>query len=174
MASEPHPLVQLARRAIETYVREGKQVAPPPRAEWSPEMFESAGAFVSIHEHGDLRGCIGTFAPARANVAEEIIENAISAATRDPRFFPIEPSELNELEISVDVLSPPEPIHSLAQLDPLKYGVIVERGTRRGLLLPNLPEVTTSAQQIAIAKQKASIAENEPIKMYRFEVRRYH
>ena len=176
MESQPHPLVQLARRAINTYIGEGKRIGPPPRAEWSPEMSRHAGVFVSLHEHDDLRGCIGTFLPTRETVAEEVIDNAISAATRDPRFFPVQVTELGELEISVDVLSPPEAIDSPAELDPQQYGVIVTdlRGTRRGLLLPNLPQVTTAEEQLAIAKDKAYIGPNEPVKLFRFQVDRYH
>lgn len=174
MEPTPHPLVQLARRAVEAYIAHGEHLAAPPRAEWSPEMAERAGVFVSLHRQGDLRGCIGTFLPVYESVAREVIENAIHAATQDPRFFPLEPDELDDLEISVDVLSAPEPIHSMAELDPKEYGVIVERGGRRGLLLPNLPQVTTAAQQVAIARQKAAIGSNEPAQLYRFRVKRFH
>ena len=176
MTAPAHPLVQLARRAIESYIRESKHIAPPPHEEWSAEMSERAGTFVSLHEFGDLRGCIGTLEPTCTNVAEEIIDNAIRSATRDPRFEPVTADELNDLEISVDVLSQPEPIDSLDQLDPEQYGVIVTdlRGIRRGLLLPRLPQVTSAAQQVAIARQKAYLSPNEPIKMYRFQVRRFH
>ena len=132
MAQE-HPLVQLARRTIETYVREGRVLAPPP--ELTPEMRARAGAFVSLHRQGNLRGCIGTIEPMQPNLAQEVILNAISAATRDPRFLPLRAEELDDLEISVDVLEPPEPIEGLEQLDAKTYGVIVQRGVRRGLLL---------------------------------------
>lgn len=157
-------------------MREGARISPPPRSEWSPEMSGRAGVFVSLHEHDELRGCIGTFLPTRENVADEVIDNAVSAATRDPRFFPVLESELADLEISVDVLSAPESIDSPAELDPEKYGVIVTdvRGTRRGLLLPNLPQVTTVQDQVSIAKEKAYIAPSEPVKLYRFKVDRYH
>ncbi len=174
MDSTPHPLVQLARRAIEAFILDGKRLTPPTRSEWVPEMFERAGVFVSLHARGDLRGCIGTFQPVRETVAEEIIDNAISAATRDPRFFPVEPTELNLLEISVDVLSVPEAVDSLDELDADKYGIIVEHAGRRGLLLPSLPQVTTAEQQVAIAKQKAFIAPYESVRLYRFQVRRFH
>jgi AmmeMemoRadiSam system protein A len=142
----------------------------------SPEMRERAGTFVSLHEFGELRGCIGTFLPQRANVAEEIIENAIASATRDPRFRPVLAQELDDLEISVDVLSEPEPIESAAELDPQIYGVIVTDpdNLRRGLLLPALEQVKTAEQQIAIARQKAYIGQEEPVRLYRFRVKRYH
>ena len=135
MAQE-HPLVQLARRTIEKFVRDGEVISPP--SELTLEMEQQAGVFVSLHKSGELRGCIGTIEPAQPNVAQEIIHNAISAATRDPRFPPVRLDELNDLEISTDVLGEPEMISSLDELDPKRYGVIVEKGYRRGLLLPNL------------------------------------
>ena len=165
-----HPLVKLAKKIVETYVKEGK--VPKPE-ELTPEMKERAGVFVSIHKFGELRGCIGTIEPQRSNVAEEVIANAISSATRDPRFPAIVPSELKDLEYSVDVLTTPEPIKSQDQLDPKRYGVIVEAGWRKGLLLPDLEGVDTVDYQIDICRQKAGIAPNEPVKLYRFEVRRY-
>ncbi|MFC1864817.1 AmmeMemoRadiSam system protein B [Chloroflexota bacterium] len=167
---EMSPLVRLAKEAVETYVREGK--TPQPK-ELTPEMKERAGVFVSIHRFGDLRGCIGTFEPMEKNVDEETIVNAINSATRDPRFPPVAPSELKDLDYSVDVLTGPEPIESQDQLDPKKYGVIVESGWRRGLLLPDLEGVDTVDYQIDICRQKAGIAPDEPVKLYRFEVKRY-
>jgi len=136
-------------------------------------MQERAGVFVSIHKAKELRGCIGTFEPTQASVAEEIITNAINSATRDPRFLPIAPDELDDLNYSVDVLTKPEPIKSQDELDPKKYGVIVEAGMRRGLLLPDLEGVDTVDFQIDICRQKAGILPDEPIKLYRFEVKRY-
>lgn len=170
MAKQLHPLVKLAKEAVENYVRHGRVLKPK---ELSDEMKGRAGVFVSIKKHGELRGCIGTFAPTRENIAEEIVANAISSATRDPRFMPVEPSELDELEYSVDVLTEPEPVESAAQLDPKKYGVIVERGFRRGLLLPDLEGVDSVEEQIKICRAKAGIADDEPIKLYRFQVKRY-
>jgi len=165
-----HPLARLAKRTVETFVREGKVIPPE---ELTPEMRQKAGVFVSIHKSGELRGCIGTFEPQKANVAEEIIANAISSATRDPRFFPITPDELKDLEYSVDVLTKPEPVKSQDQLDHKRYGVIVEAGGRRGLLLPDLEGVDSVDYQIDICRQKAGIMPHEPIKLYRFEVKRY-
>ena len=165
-----HPLAKLAKKTVETFVNEGKTPEPE---ELTPEIKERAGVFVSIHKFGELRGCIGTFEPTKRNVAEEIIANATSSATRDPRFPPIAPSELKDLSYSVDVLTAPEPIPDKDQLDPKKYGVIVEAGWRRGLLLPDLEGVDTVDYQIEICRQKAGIMPNEPIKLYRFEVRRY-
>jgi AmmeMemoRadiSam system protein B/AmmeMemoRadiSam system protein A len=166
------PLVKLARDTIETLVRHDQVISPP--AEPAPEMKEQTGVFVSIHKNGELRGCIGTFEPAYANVASEVIHNAISAATRDPRFDPVTTDELNDLEINVDVLTSPEPIENKTQLDPKRYGCIVERGWKRGLLLPDLEGVNTADQQVEICCRKADITPGEKIKLYRFEVRRYH
>jgi len=172
-----HPLVNLAHQTIETYVRQGKTVASP--AELTPEMQARAATFVSIHKHGQLRGCIGTLSPTTPNVAQEVIQNAISAATRDPRFNPIRPDELDDLDISVDVLTQPEPIRGLADLDPKRYGLIVESQRnpwKRGLLLPDLEGVDTPEEQLFITRvHKAGITDpQEPVNLYRFEVIRYH
>ena len=169
-AIEMHPLVKLAKETVETYVKEGKTPKP---GKLTPEMKEKAGVFVSLHKSGELRGCIGTFEPAAKNVAEEIIQNAISSATRDPRFPPVAPDELEHLDYSVDVLTTPKPVKDKSQLDAKKYGVIVECGFRRGLLLPDLEGVDSVDYQIDICRQKAGIAPDEPIKLYRFEVKRY-
>ncbi|MHB1354490.1 MAG: AmmeMemoRadiSam system protein A [Anaerolineae bacterium] len=166
-----HALVQLARNTIVTFVRQHKVVAPP--IELTPEMRPRAGVFVSLHLGGELRGCIGTIAPTQATVAQEIIANAISAATRDPRFPPVSPDELDGLEISVDVLGEFEPILSASELDPKRFGVIVELGYRRGLLLPDLEGVDTVEYQVEIALRKAGIRPQEPYKLSRFEVLRY-
>jgi len=170
MASELHPVVKLAKEAVESYVLRGK--APDP-GELTPEMIERAGVFVSLHKHGGLRGCIGTFEPTQNNVAQEIITNAISSATRDPRFAPVDPSELGDLEYSVDILTEPEPVTDIGELDHEKYGIIVEGGSRRGLLLPALEGVDSVEEQIAICRVKAGISSDEPVGLYRFEVRRF-
>jgi len=170
MEKKLHPLVRLAKETVESYVRERKM--PKPK-ELTPEMKERAGVFVSIKKLGELRGCIGTFEPTKANVAEETMANAISSATRDPRFPPVNAAELLQLSYSVDVLTKPEAVEDQSQLDPKRYGVIVESGFRRGLLLPNLEGVNTVEQQIDICRHKAGISSHEPIKLYRFEVRRY-
>lgn len=132
-----------------------------------------AGVFVSIHEHGKLRGCIGTIRPVTDCIASEIIRNAISASTEDPRFDPITEEELDWLEIHVDVLGKTEPIDSPDELDVKRYGVIVSHGWKRGLLLPDLDGVDTVQQQIDIARQKAGIGPREPVKLERFEVVRH-
>jgi len=165
------PLVKLAKETVEHYIKKGKTPQPEKLA---PEMRKRAGIFVSIYKLGRLRGCVGTFEPTKQNVAKEIIANAVSSATKDPRFSPITLSELNDLSYSVDVLTTPEPIESKDQLDPKKYGIIVEAGFRRGLLLPDLEGIDAVDHQINICRQKADIAPDEPIKLYRFEVKRYN
>lgn len=165
-----HPLVHLAKETVESYITQGRISKPP---ELTPEMKERAGVFVCMKKHGMLRGCIGTFEPTKANVAEEIVANAISSATRDPRFPPVDASELHQLSYSVDVLTKPEPVKDMSQLDAKRYGVIVESGWRRGLLLPDLEGVDTVEEQIDICRRKAGIPPQEPIKLYRFEVKRY-
>lgn len=166
------PYVKLARASLESFVKTGHKISVP---EGLPEELAHgrAGAFVSLKKDGRLRGCIGTTGPTKPTLAEEIIANAISASTQDPRFDAVRPDELAKLDCSVDVLGPTELIDSPAQLDVKKYGVIVTRGYKRGLLLPNLDGVGTVEQQIDIAKQKAGIRPDESVSLERFEVVRH-
>jgi AmmeMemoRadiSam system protein A len=164
--------VRLARQALEAYVSDHRIIGVPNPVP-TPLLEGKAGTFVSIHEYGQLRGCIGTTKPTQINIGEEIIANAIAACSQDPRFQPIEVWELPYLDISVDVLSPSEKIASPAALDPKKYGVIVEEGHQRGLLLPNLEGVDSVEQQLSIAKKKAGLEEDDPVTLYRFEVVRH-
>ena len=164
--------VKLARSSLETYIKTGRKLPVP---EGLPEELTEtqAGAFVSIHKNGRLRGCIGTILATRDSLAEEIINNAISASTEDPRFPAITEDELQLLEINVDVLGEAEYIYSMDQLDPKRYGVIVSKGYRRGLLLPDLDGVDTAEDQVNIAKRKAGIRPDEDVKLQRFEVIRH-
>ena len=165
--------VKLARKTIETFIKENTKICLP--NDLPKDMTEKrAGAFVSIHKYGQLRGCIGTILPTTGCIGEEIIQNAISASTSDPRFPAITENELSALEISVDVLGEPEDIPSPDYLDVKKYGVIVTKGFKRGLLLPDLEGVDTVEDQIAIAKRKAGIDYDEDVKLQRFEVIRHH
>ena len=176
--------VRLARRSLENYVKKGEVISWEEVKEEvvdgrdiSLDELENrrAGAFVSIHKEGRLRGCIGTISAVRGRVADEIIENAVSASTRDPRFDPIEEDELPYLEISVDILGEAEPIQSETDLDPDRYGVIVTKGIRRGLLLPHLDGVDTVEEQLSIAKRKAGLMpDEEGCQLERFEVVRHH
>lgn len=163
--------VRLARQSLEHYLRTGRVLPVPDPL--PPELAGRAGAFVSLKKHGSLRGCIGTIGPTRENLAQEIIYNALAAGLEDPRFPPVTEEELPELQYSVDVLGEPEPT-TMAGLDPEVYGVIVSRGRRRGLLLPDLEGVDTVEEQVAIARQKGGIGPDEPYQLERFKVTRYH
>ncbi len=166
------PYIELAKKTINTFIKDNNIIDIP--EDLPKEMIDNKRAvFVSIHKHGNLRGCIGTIQPITSCIAEEIINNAISAATRDPRFRPIEVEELNDLEINVDVLTEPESIKDSSLLDPKKYGVIVENGLKKGVLLPDLDGIDTIEEQIAIAKSKADIKKNENVTLKRFEVIRH-
>lgn len=168
-----NPFVSLAQKAINNYVTSGK-IIDSTKSDFQL-LNKKAGCFVSIHRksNNELRGCIGTILPTCKNLASEIINNAISAC-QDSRFEPISKNELDDLDISVDVLNPPEQINSPNKLDPKKYGVIVKaKDGRTGLLLPDLEGVDDINYQISIAEQKAGIAPEEDILLYRFTVTRY-
>ena len=165
--------VRLARLSLETCVRTRRTLDKLPEGLPQELTDHTAGAFVSLHVDGRLRGCIGTIAPTRENVAWEIVQNAVSAGTRDPRFPEVQAQELDDLEYSVDVLGEPEPVDSAAQLDPRQYGVIVSCGQRRGLLLPDLEGVDTVEQQLDIARHKGGISPQEPYQIQRFRVVRH-
>ena len=166
------PYVHLARQTLEGYVTNGTLPKAPDDL---PDALlkERAGVFVSIKKNGQLRGCIGTTEPTRRSIAEEIMQNAVSSGTRDPRFSPVRKNELEALVYSVDVLSPAEPIGDASLLDVKRYGVIVTNGHKRGLLLPNLEGVDTVEDQIRIACDKAGIRSGEPYTLERFEVVRH-
>lgn len=165
------PYVKLARLTIEEYIT-NKNVLETPSNTPKELLNSQAGVFVSIHKFGSLRGCIGTIMPTTNSIAQEIITNAISASTKDPRFPKIEKEELDYLEINVDVLGEPEDIDSEEQLNVKEYGVIVTSGMKRGLLLPDLDGVDTIEQQVSIAKKKAGI-KDEPYTLQRFKVTRH-
>lgn len=165
--------VRLARLSLETYIRQGCTLQDLPADLPAVLTQRAAGVFVSLHKEGQLRGCIGTISPTAENVAKEIIQNAVSAGTRDPRFPPVRGDELDKLEYSVDVLTQPEPVQSPEQLDPKQYGVIVCYGHKRGLLLPDLDGVDTVEEQIAIARRKGGIREEDPYTLQRFKVVRH-
>ena len=164
--------VKLARNSLEYYIENGRNMEVP--KDLSDKLLkEKYGAFVTIKIDNNLRGCIGTITPTRRNLAEEIIHNAIASGTEDPRFRPVTREELSQLEYSVDILYPPEKIKSIEELDVKKYGLIVSKGFRRGLLLPNLEGVDTVEEQLTIALMKAGIAKYEDYEIERFQVERY-
>jgi AmmeMemoRadiSam system protein A len=166
-----HPLIRLALQAIRDHVagRDPQQSV----ATMSPVSPPQA-CFVSLKIRGRLRGCIGTLASTQPSLEAEIVANAVASSTRDPRFPAVRAEEIDSLEISLDLLSPPEPVASPAQLDPHRYGVIVRatgpEGGRSGVLLPDLPGVDSAARQIAICRDKAGIAPNAPVTLERFTV----
>ena len=165
------PLVVLAEQAIREYVGNGTVISPTELPESTPRQ---AGCFVSLHmkRSGELRGCIGTIEPTQSSLAEEIIQNAISASTRDPRFPPVDKKELDDLRMNVDVLFPPEPAQA-SDLDEKRYGVIVSQGFKRGLLLPDLDGVDSVEHQLQIACMKAGINPLDEYELERFEVARH-
>ena len=167
-----HPLARLAKDTVELYVRKGR-IYEVREDDLTPDMTGRAGVFVCLKIFGQLRGCIGTFQPAEPDIAHETVRNAISAATCDPRFACLRADELDAIEYTVDVLTPPEMVSSKSELDPRRYGVIVQAGGRRGLLLPDLEGVDTVDYQIGIAMQKAGIPPGTPVELSRFEVKRY-
>lgn len=172
------PWVQLARETVETFINT-HEIPDYKERDYGSEKLNSefhdrkAGVFVSIHKHGALRGCIGTFLPTTDCIADEIVQNAIGASVRDPRFMPIRGDELSSLEISVDVLETPESVSDRSALDPKIYGVIVTSGSKRGLLLPDLPGVDTVEEQLSIACEKAGIDTSENYEIERFKVVRH-
>jgi AmmeMemoRadiSam system protein A/AmmeMemoRadiSam system protein B len=164
--------VRLARLSLETFLRTGKRLKMPQGL--PPELTaRRAGVFVSLKKHGRLRGCIGTIEGVTGSIAEEIIRNAVSAGVEDPRFDRVSENELSEIVYSVDVLGDAEDVESVSELDEKRYGVIVSKGLRRGLLLPNLEGVNSPLQQIDIALQKGGISKSETYKIQRFEVVRH-
>lgn len=174
MTKQENIYVKLACDTIEKYLQQEEMTIS---GKSLPEELRcQAGTFVSIKKNGQLRGCIGTIQPTQDSLAEEIRGNAISAAFRDPRFPPVKEEELSELEISVDVLAEPEAIDSINDLDPHQYGVIVEKGRHRGLLLPNLEGIDTVEEQVEIALRKAGLRPVnglEGVQLYRFKVTRH-
>jgi len=162
----PRAIAELARRAVEAYVEEGRVLEP----ETLPtDLPERAGVFVTIREKGALRGCVGTIEPTADSLAEEVVRSAVLAAADDPRFRPVGRPELPLLTYEVSVLGEPERVAGLESLDPRIYGVIVVSGGRRGLLLPDIPGLDTAEQQVGVARQKASIGPREPVELYRFQ-----
>lgn len=182
MKESEDAFIKTARAAIEKWAEEGEKLS---WHEVKNSIFQGrsdlvdgleerkAGVFVSIHKNGCLRGCIGTISPVRENVAEEIISNAISAASNDPRFVPLRSDELTEIEIKVDVLGSLEKVASEGELDSSRYGVVVESGDKRALLLPNLDGIDSVEKQLEVVKRKADIYETEECEIYRFEVERH-
>ncbi|PIP24394.1 MAG: AMMECR1 domain-containing protein [Candidatus Nealsonbacteria bacterium CG02_land_8_20_14_3_00_37_10] len=185
-----NPYVLLAKLAVENYVKEGKIITPT--EDLPKEFFERrAGTFVTIKNKDKLRGCIGTYLPTKINIAQEIIHNAVAAATEDYRFGPIKKEEIPYLSYTVYILSYLEQIKDLKELNPKKFGIIIKtapisspNGTdvvfnghmpiKSGLLLPDLEGVDTVEKQISIACQKGGIdPTREKIIIYRFTTEKH-
>lgn len=165
--------VRLARQSLEYFLEHHQTLSVP--ADLPEELTDNkAGVFVSLKIDHELRGCIGTISPITDCIAQEIIHNAISAGMNDPRFLPVQSDELKNIVYSVDVLSAPEPVHDIIELDPVIYGVIVKYHQRSGLLLPNLEGVDTVEEQLSIALRKAGINPSDPYSIYKFKVIRHH
>jgi hypothetical protein len=168
-----NPLVELAKKAVENYIEEGKVTEIPDNFP-KDLLAKKAGVFVTIEKEGRLRGCIGTYLPAQDNVVQETIRNAVAAASEDYRFGEIKKSELAHLSYIVYILNKPELVKDIAELDPKKFGVIVKAGNKSGLLLPDLEGVNTAMEQIAICCQKGGIVLKEGnVELYKFTVEKY-
>lgn len=166
-------LVQLAKETVENYIETGETISVP---KGFPKEFSErkAGVFVTIEKDGHLRGCVGTYLPVQANIAEETVHNAIAASTEDYRFGEIKKTELPHLSYTVYILQKPEKVLDINELDPKKFGIIVKAGMKSGLLLPDLEGVNTVAEQIAICCQKGGITlKHENVEIYKFTVEKY-
>ncbi|MGR9052241.1 MAG: AmmeMemoRadiSam system protein A [Gammaproteobacteria bacterium] len=155
-------LLDLAKASIEHGLKAGKALVPETDA-YPPELLEQRASFVTLEKHHDLRGCIGMLEATRPLV-EDVAENAFSAAFRDPRFPPLEASELDDLAIHVSVLTPSEPIRFaserdlIARLRPGIDGLILADGYRRGTFLPSVWEsLPEPARFLEHLKQKAGL-----------------
>jgi AmmeMemoRadiSam system protein A len=169
-----HPLILLAKQAVENYI-ENKEILKVPQGLTREFLDRKAGVFVTIEKSGQLRGCIGTYLPTRDSIAEETIHNAISAAVDDNRFGPVKKAELSQLKYTVSILSSPQPVKDISELNPKIYGVILKAGQKSGLLLPNLEGVYTVSEQIAICCQKAGIyLKEDNAQIYKFTVEKFN
>jgi AmmeMemoRadiSam system protein A len=126
-------LVTLARGALTARVKGQTMPAPGP----SDVLSRLAGAFVSLHKRGQLRGCIGHI-EADEPLARVVVRCAVAAASTDPRFTPVAPDELSEISIELSIIGPPEPIATSDDIEIGRHGVMVEKGWNRGLLLPQV------------------------------------
>ncbi len=170
-----HTLTTLAKRAVDSYIKQGEIISPSDNIE-QEFLNNKGGVFVTIEKEGQLRGCIGTYLATQKNIAQETIHNAIAAATEDYRFGHVQPAELESLSYTVSILSSPEPIEGIDDLNPKKYGIIIkslDNPGKSGLLLPDLEEVETVTEQINIASQKAGLSPEERKVIYRFQVKKY-
>ena len=171
METKPHPYVTLAIQSVRHYLEHGVPLPCPENL--ADDLLQPKGAFVSIKNGIKLRGCIGELTPTHDNLAIEIIQNAVSAASRDPRFAPVSSDEIADLTFSVDVLTPLEKVDDVSLLDSKKFGMTVKAGDKQGVLLPDLEGVDSVADQLRICLKKGGIDESESYEIYRFQVERY-
>jgi AmmeMemoRadiSam system protein A len=172
MGTFQHPYVSLAQESIYHFLNHREKLSCPDSL--SKDLKTRSGAFVSIKKLEQLRGCIGTLEPCEPNLAMEIIENALKAALRDPRFSPVTAEELEYLTYSIDVVQPLEKVCTIEELDPEVYGLVVRSNGKQGVLLPNLDGVDSAEEQIQICRTKGRIPDGEPVELYRFKVNRFH
>lgn len=166
--------IRLAKETVEDFIRSGKKLSLP-KSLPKEMIYGRAGVFVSIYNGDELRGCIGTYLPSEENIAEEIIANALAAATRDYRFAPITEKELSSLSYSVYLLEEPQQIKDTKELNPKKYGILIKSETgKSGLLLPDLPGIETVDEQLAAVCQKCGVRpEKEKISIWKFGAKKY-
>jgi AmmeMemoRadiSam system protein A len=165
-----HPLLTIARIAVETYIRE--HVILPVPFTLPADQAQPQGAFVSIIVHKQLRGSVGTVRPIQPTLAGEVIHNAVAAAVRDPRFSPVRAEELADLNYIIDLVDQLERIAGQDQLDPTQHGVVARAGRKIGVVLPQTSEISTAEAQIGLALRKAGIDPAEHYRLERFRVQR--
>jgi AmmeMemoRadiSam system protein A len=158
-------------RSAEHFIETGKPLTcPDPLPE---SLKKNAGVFVSIKKQGSLRGCIGTITPKYKNLAEEVIQNALLAASQDPRFNPIQQRELPSLTFSVDVLTPLEKIENLQGHNIKQLGLLVQGEGKQGVLLPDLENIKSAEQQLKVCLKKGGFNSLDTYEIFRFEVKRF-
>lgn len=184
MDEDDKKLINLARKTIETYLNEGREIDVT--NEELPAFTEKkSGVFTTLKKHGQLRGCIGFPEPVYP-LREAIVDSAISAAVKDPRFPPVTLEELSDIDLELTILSPPKKITVSNHDEYLQHikigrdGLIISKGPFRGLLLPQVPvewgwDVLTFLQHTC---QKAGLppdAWKQPdTEIYKFEGRVIH
>ena len=132
--SDKHQLLEIAREAITLYVRDGIISQEPLHA---PNLQTLQGCFICIKINGMLRGCIGNFTSDKP-LYQFVREMAVSAATRDPRFYPMKPEDLDDFSVEISVLSPLERISSADEIHVGTHGIYLEKNQCRGVLLPQV------------------------------------
>jgi AmmeMemoRadiSam system protein B/AmmeMemoRadiSam system protein A len=157
-APERRELLRIARETVEEYVRSGRVPHIDP-ARISRQLAVKCGAFVTLHEHGDLRGCIGRFG-AEEPLYKVVQQMAVAASTEDYRFSPVQSGELSKLEIEISVLTPMRRIASVDEIKPGIHGITIKKGNRSGTFLPQVATETGWSREELLghcARDKAGI-----------------